>query len=119
MWKNVIIGTLSALLVTVVLALAGQITSGSIIRFLGGATAVQLEEVEKRIVELSAIEFDIKTRTVTQADEEAAGGAETILLGLQCPDGWLNGPGFSETYVFDDNDDDTYRKYARICFRAS
>ena len=97
MWKAIGTKALDALLPVAIVAAGAwgvdAASSGGLIRFLGGATAAELEEAEARIVAPSAIEFMVENRTVTQETETAAGGPEMILLSVQCPDGWLNGPG--------------------------
>ena len=117
MWKTIGTKALDALLPVAIVAAGAwgvdAASSGGLIRFLGGATAAELEEAEARIVAPSDIEFMVENRTVTQETETAAGGPEMILLSVQCPDGWLNGPGFSETYLYEG----TRRKYIRLCFR--
>ena len=122
MWRNIVAGAVGALLASVVLGIAGQFTSGSLIRFLGGATPDEVEdvvngriiEVEGRIIELSHVKFDKKYHAVTQ-DYERRVGIDAVESDpeLQCDAGWLAGPVFSESY----QDRGANRKYIRLCFR--
>ena len=53
MWKNVAIGALSALLASATLGAANYLTSGSLVRFLGGATVADVDEIDERTNDLS------------------------------------------------------------------
>lgn len=82
-------------------------TKGGLIRALGGATADQ-------VFALSDVEFCLEDRSVTQDEEQRAGGPDAIANSVNCPSGWEPGPVISETYV---QAGTARRKYTRLCLR--
>lgn len=118
MWSNIkhqLIGSIiSTALIAAGVAVWNVASNGTLISFLGGVTKTELDDVKARIVIPDNIEFKIAQRTVTQERERKIGGPEVILNGLLCPEGWLNGHGFSETYR---DKGEVHRKYVRLCFR--
>ena len=92
--------------------LVGFVASGDLIRWLGGATAAEVRQIESRLFDLSNLRFTVETKTVTQEAEQSACGPDVIAASLTCGEGWFAGPVFSETYLYQG----TRRKYIRLCF---
>ena len=119
MWSTIGARVLDSVIAAVILGsgawLVGFVASGDLIRWLGGATAAEVREIKSGLFDLSNLEFTVETRTVTQDAEQAAGGPDVIAASVQCGEGWLEGPVFSETYV----SRDVRRKYIRLCLLES
>lgn len=116
MWTTIGTKVLDSVIAAAILGggawLVGFVASGDLIRWLGGATAAEVRDIESRLIDLSNLQFAVETRTVTQEAEEAAGGADVIAASLKCDEGWFVGPVFSETYLYEG----VRRKYIRLCF---
>ena len=117
MWTNIGTRVLDSVIAAVILGggtwFVSFAVNGDLIRWLGGATAADLREIESTLFDLSDLEFAVETRTLTQEAEQAEGGPETVAGSLKCGEGWYTGPVFSETYLYQG----ARRKYIRMCFR--
>ena len=116
--REVGIAVATAVVLAVLVGIWNVTTNGGLITALGGATAEQLETVEKRIVDLSDVEFYVESRSLAQADARA--GRNTILDALVCDAGWYNGPAFHDSYQASrpgGTSLEAHQQYLRLCFR--